>query len=453
MTYHASFQHFSPGYLLLGLSDATGTPIALPKFTGSMSLEDGHVSATAAADETGHSLRVDALVMSAQNTILANVTAKCPDTKSNNGGNGGGGTFVGLDLTLSSDTIFGMPLNTSVEPSNSTLRLTKANVFDGGLSEPVMVPCIKDIVVYNSLRTFQVAADGTLTVYNASGGPALCLSMQQREDGAMGTGSGYKIVTVLCSEDDRGSTVAAKHRWVLRGGQIQHTDAAGVEWCILAKNISDDNTTTCPGGPKQSYYTDPSADGACQSTSFGLLVSRCPILLGSDAQLQNAAASTTDVSVATNPAWTFDAKTGFLAAGGSAKGKCLGAVGPRKTNDLALTVKLHGPHGAISTTERSELRGRTGGAVAKHRVQLICSIPMQLTIGVATERDSSMYTHEAALQGNRRSTLYTQRQLADELATADSAKAAKLQTGGGTFGTRRQSRLVNGHYLKRITTP
>ena len=425
VTYHASFQHFSPGYLLLGLSGDTGQPIALPKFTGSMSLEDGHLSATATANESGYSLIVDALVVSAQNTVLANVTANCPNSENNSGGGGGS---VGLDLTLSSDTIFGMPLNTSIERSDSTLRLTKANVFDDGLSEPVMVPCVEDMIVYNSLRTFAVAADGALTVHNASGGPALCLSLQQQqqqqhrqsrqEPGATGTGSNHKIVTVPCS----GGAEAASQRWVLTGGQLRHTDAAGADWCVVAENISHDNTTTCPGGPQQSYYTDPSADGACQSTSFGLVVSPCAKRLSPGGQ---------DIAASGNPAWTFDERTGFLAAGGSANGKCLGAIGPRQTNKLALTVKLHGTNGAIDAAGEPQAEVDSGGVVIKHRVQLQCGVPVQLTIGVATERDLSLHPQQTAAHGTKQYNSIIQ--YADELATVDSAQAAELQEQHATW--------------------
>jgi hypothetical protein len=273
VTYHASFQHFSPGYLLLGLSNAAGDPIALPHFNGSMSLEDGQLSATASSSGgDGYSLRVDALVMSAQNTIMANLTASCPPssttTTSGSSTSGSalssGGGSVELELTLSSDTIFSMPLNVSSDPAEGTLRLTKANVFNGGLSEPVMVPCTHDIIVYNSLRTFKVEG-GALTVHNASGGPPLCLSLQQQDshgdadeqqeqeeqeeqeqewEGGGGA-AGRRVVTVPGSAsaatagyDGRGEGVAPEHRWVLESGELRHTDAAVRTFIMRISNIT-----------------------------------------------------------------------------------------------------------------------------------------------------------------------------------------------------------------------
>ena len=271
VTYHASFQHFSPGYLLLGLSNAAGEPIALPHFNGSMSLEDGQLSATASSSGgDGYSLRVDALVMSAQNTIMANLTASCPPssttTTSGSSTSGSalssGGGSVELELTLSSDTIFSMPLNVSSDPAEGTLRLTKANVFNGGLSEPVMVPCTHDIIVYNSLRTFKVEG-GALTVHNASGGPPLCLSLQQEDSHGdagqqqqeeqevvdqeeVGGAAGHRVVTVPCSASaatagnggGREEGVAPEHRWVLESGELRHTDAAVRNFIMRMSNIT-----------------------------------------------------------------------------------------------------------------------------------------------------------------------------------------------------------------------
>ena len=315
-----------------------------------MSLEDGQLVATATGSD-GYSLSVSTVVVSGQNSVLANVTATCPAAS-----NGiATAASVGLQMTLSSDTIFSMPLNVSADP-DGVLRLAKASVANGGLSEPVMVPCVVDQIVYNSLRTFKVAAGGALTVHNVSGGPPLCLKLQ-------GSGDARNAVTVPCAASEQAGAKA----WTLKNGELSTTDAEGSRWCLTAQNISTDNTTTCPGGPAQSYYTDPTADGACQSTSFGVNVARC---------------STSEEL--TGPAWTYDTATGFLAAGGSATGKCLSAVGPRQTNNIALSVKLAGPAGAITDSSVS-----TSGVVAKRKVTLQCGATVQLTIGVATERDST----------------------------------------------------------------
>jgi hypothetical protein len=83
VTYHASFQHFSLGYLLLRLREGNGPLLPLPRFTGSMSLEDGTLSAQAsgAAVKGGgyYQLQIGgAVVLAGRNVVLASVTPTCP---------------------------------------------------------------------------------------------------------------------------------------------------------------------------------------------------------------------------------------------------------------------------------------------------------------------------------------------------------------------------------------
>jgi|LauGreSBDMM110SN_4_FD.fasta_scaffold172510_1 hypothetical protein len=62
-TYHASFQHFSPGFLLLGLVDLQSNQrIGLTHFSASQRLADGHLSATAASPDLGFTLSVTSAV-------------------------------------------------------------------------------------------------------------------------------------------------------------------------------------------------------------------------------------------------------------------------------------------------------------------------------------------------------------------------------------------------------
>jgi hypothetical protein len=167
-------------------------------------------------------------------------------------------------------------------------------------------------------------------------------------------------------------------------------------------------------------------------SSAGLVVSRC---------------SAASAAAAAEPAWTFDATAGFLAAGGAAKGKCLSAVGPRQTNNVALTAQLSmptsaggGAGGGATTPPATDggLRADEGGAgagagagadstVAKQRVQLKCGVPVQLTIGVATERDAP--DDSSSSSSSRRGgggASYTKK--ADQLASVSSTQAAALHT-------------------------
>ena len=77
-------------------------------------------------------MQVKLRVLSSRNAVLASVTARCPS----------GVKTVGLDLTLSSDTTFSMPMNISADPTAAgTLTLAKDNVDGDGLSSLVLVPC------------------------------------------------------------------------------------------------------------------------------------------------------------------------------------------------------------------------------------------------------------------------------------------------------------------------
>jgi hypothetical protein len=405
VTYHASFQHFSPGYVLAGLWPAGGgAPIALPRFNGSMRLEDGRLAAEASSSASGYALSVKASVLASQNTVLGSLTARCP----------AGVKEVGLKLTLSSDTIFAMPLE-SWAAADGTLWLTKSNVLGGGLAAPVLVPCEPDQIIYNSLRTFALGAGGALTARNASGGPPLCLALEA------GAGATRAVVSTACSAEGRAGVpwhrprdyvvsaaavdASAGAGWALgAAGELSATDAQGVRWCLTATNVSHDGGVTCPGGPAVSFYTDPSASGGCQSTSFVVNATRCPAAPG--------------VGLPTTQHWGHDAKTGFLAATGAA-GKCLAAVPPRPSNTLALSLKLAGPHGPLRPDPPAEgLTGAPAGAVTKCQFTVQCGLPLQLALGVATERDAGGVAPAA---------------LAEKLATVAAADVPRLMAAHGAW--------------------
>ena len=80
VTYHASFQHFSAGFLLVGLvdPDTAGEQMDLPLFSASQRLADARLSAAASAPARGYALTITAFVLSDRNVVLANVTATCP---------------------------------------------------------------------------------------------------------------------------------------------------------------------------------------------------------------------------------------------------------------------------------------------------------------------------------------------------------------------------------------
>jgi hypothetical protein len=372
VTYHASFQHFSVGYLLLGLrghTGASGAPLALPYFHGSMSLEDGRLTARASSANSstggGFALDLDAFVLSERNTILANVSASCP----------AGVVKVELTLELSSDTIFDMPLNVSAGKLG-VLKLSKDNVGGDGLSAPVLVPCQKNQVIFNSLRQWKTKPGAGLVAHNASGGADMCLEL-----GAINAGATESrgVLTVPCAG---GGDIPPPPPWQLTPlagtphQQLHTADASGDRWCLSVSHVPG-NTTMCPGGPKQSYYTDPTPGGACQSMDYVVKAARCHKGGGGGGNEQ---------------LFGLGAASGFLSALGSGPAnKCLSAVPPRILNSVAAMVKLTDPGGrALPELPPSEA---SSPSVARRRLILPCGMITQLTIGVATQRDTSAIPH------------------------------------------------------------
>ena len=98
VTYHASFEHFSVGYLLLGLVQTHGKRVQLNDFKAALQLANATMSAQVSGE--GYSLAADLLVMSERNAIVANLSTTCPK----------GVSSVMLNGSLGSANLFQMPL-------------------------------------------------------------------------------------------------------------------------------------------------------------------------------------------------------------------------------------------------------------------------------------------------------------------------------------------------------
>jgi hypothetical protein len=276
---------------------------------------------------------------------------------------------------LRSDTIFDMPLTVAAPRDQpGVLELHKDNVPRGGLSAPVLVPCEQQQIVFNSLRTFKLDPQSrVLTVHNASTvhnttSDALCLTLgrpspapdtlhvRSNSGGGSSRGggsssgrapreasAGRQVLTVRCNGSSSSSAATA---WVLSppsssddgrsgsgGGQLRTEDG----WCLSA--IRDPrlaaNVTQCPGGSTQSYYTNPSVHGACQSAPWSVLATRC--------------AAAGSAAARRHQSWSWDASSGFLRfvmaaaapqGGGGVGARCLAAVPPRIVNSAALRVQV-----------------------------------------------------------------------------------------------------------------
>ena len=328
VTYHASFQHFSPGFLLLSLLDS-GEPIGqspMHHFTATQRIVDATLTASVSNISSGHSIEIRAMVLFDRNVAEVNVTVKCPP----------GVQSARLNLTLGSDNVFEMPLQIS-DPGTFPLTLTKASVHDGGFVDLLLTPCNPQQIVYNGLRTFLVDPHTRrLTVANGTQ-RKLCLRLLDEAAG--------RVVTAPCGPDAS---------WAFDGasGEIR----AGADVCLGVQDHGPQ--VACP---KSSWYTDPSANGACQSMRWTVAAFSCagPLL----------------PNVSTR--WEFDVETSFMRA--SAAGRCLTSVGPLASNNAAVVVAIHGGR---------PVTGPAGVGQGQGLLDVSCGAAVPLTIGVATERDA-----------------------------------------------------------------
>ncbi len=398
VTFHASFQHFSVGYLLVSVLDQE-----LPRFTARQRLSDARLSATASSSGST-SVTVEAAVL-VQNVVLVNLSAACPSPSS----------AVTLQLKLGSDNPFDLPMSVFSTPysphgqqgqpegpGGTLLSLTKSSVRRSGLFSPVLTPCNAGQMAFNGLRTFMVdVVTGRLSVVNQTdGGSRLCLRLVEADGSDVDLKKrpfdvrGKQVMTAAC--DDHPLS-----RWVFEAGRIRlrltcidgHRKqtsggstydgriAAGrdcgdgdVDVCFVVRDNGDD--VSCPPG---SYDTEASSTGACQSRRWTLQPEACG---GTSAE----------------PKWSYDRLSGFVSSlSPSAEGRCLTSVGPVESNNVAVVVRLLSSE-AVEALEATVGGTRFGGgageravpsAEAATSIRSVCGSPIRLAIAVVTQRDAA----------------------------------------------------------------
>ncbi|KAH8071340.1 hydrolase [Aureococcus anophagefferens] len=128
LTFHASFMHFSPGFVLLGVAGET-----LPAFTASQTISNATLAARVSNADV--SIEMSNARVLLENVLVADVVATCA------------GAAAELNLTIGSDNLFEMPLVLNA----TTPALEKASVKDDGWRAPLMVPCTR--VKSSSIRS------------------------------------------------------------------------------------------------------------------------------------------------------------------------------------------------------------------------------------------------------------------------------------------------------------
>jgi hypothetical protein len=279
------------------------------------------------SDGSGYALEITAVVDADRNVAHVNAAVACPL----------GILRTRLNLTLASDNVFAMPM--TVSAPGLPLTITKASVLNDGLVEPALAPCNPEYLVHNGLRTFSIhPATGALTVANGTRRD-LCLHLS---DARAGT-----VVTAPCR---RPATA-----WVFRAGAIALRRPAAGRLCLGVRDNGPE--IRCPNN---SWFTDPSADGACQSTRWVVAAFAC-------------AAPPAGVSLR----WDYDPATRFLRA--AEAGRCLSSAGPLASNDAAVAVVAHGG---------AEPPAAAGAGAGQGLLDVRCGAVVRLAVGVATERDA-----------------------------------------------------------------
>ena len=330
VTYHASFQHFSPGFVLLGLSDKAGqdyTPISLSEFSGSMNIS--HATVHGCVSSGSYSVAVNASVMLDPGVLVADVVATCDSAREE----------VALNVTMGSDTIFGLPL--MLDSAASSLTLAKASVHDEGYNSLLLTSCSEDQIVYNSFRKFNLT-DGTLRLApDASLGrapsPPLCIGLHHG-----------RAVTSACDDPAINST-----RWTLSaGGQLVSDSGAALS--VHASNVS----AACP---PLSFYTTPSAKGACQSAAYEVVV-ESTATLGHE--------------------WSYDPTSSLVHSATSRR--CLAAVPRSRSNNIAMAASIFDGRGQLALPEKSATTAQS----ASHLYRVRCGAPLRLAVSVVSQRDA-----------------------------------------------------------------
>ena len=372
VTYHGSFQHFSPGFVLLALS---GTDKPLTTFEANQSTATAHLYARVGTPSARWDLSVDATVAVDPNLVVANLIGRCP----------AGETSVSVDVALGTDNTWTLPVAfTERKPiscdgdAKGMPVLTKSSVHDAGLHSATLVPCDTNALVYNSVRRFERTSDGQLSIASdlslgRSPRPPQCLAARDGGVCASASSNGSCVVTMACDEITPGATSSAT---LVNGSLEIWTTMRATCVSVIERNVS----AKCP---PLSYYTTPSATGACQSSKYEVIV------------------SPGGRSSACSQEWSFDPATGFLRSAVAAANKderCLAAVPRSASNNVAIAVRLTDPRSKkeipVVTVHAAEVPRAIGNLSANvisaiRRITLPCNRTVSLTIAVVSERDLS----------------------------------------------------------------
>jgi hypothetical protein len=324
---------------------------------------------------------------------VANVTLRCAP----------GVTTAVLNVTLGTDSIFNLPTHRFDSPPTQV----KEAVQGDGYRHPLLLPCADNLITYNAERAFTVASDGHSLRVDFSSlldglvdrGVPFCLSLPSPN---------ASPTTAPC-----GTTGGVDFSLV--DNRVTAVDMHGVKLCLAAR-LSNQTNATCP---PNSFYTDPSAAGACQSSLFTIVAEMCD-----------------DTSTAQT--WTLDKATRHLKSN-AITGRCLAAVPRTRNNKVAVAVAVQGKRVNGTTTTTTTTSEESSSSAARASLsssslwQLTCGATVSVTVAVVSERDvvaaaSRETTTTTTTTTTTRSSSTTASLTPVQMAQVAQAEATRLQT-------------------------
>ena len=405
VTFGATFNHFSPGWLTLTVSPPGGrsspwNATATGNVNASQRLQDGRLTLDSAdLSPGGYGIRSEAVVLShatPRNTVLVSFSATCPT----------GQDTATITANLSTDNAWVLPVAAEVAAASDTgdpvLQLRKKNQ-PTPWHPTLLTPCDEDLILEDGLRTFTV--DSSSNQLGVAGNattagqvlPRLCLAIRPQDQ---------RVITVPCGA----TTPQAPSEWFWRASSGRVTSADGKR-CMVVENTNSSRCTPCPWGANGGCPNQPPPRTQCRWQQYEVTARPCV----------NAAALSN-----TSLLWGFEPATGAKITGMlqailpapplSVHGEklpnftrfCLTAAEPTVSNNLAVVVRFsqqlqQQEQVAVEAAgDRSKIDQSTmqllpppdwGGDPAAAgfvsvNLTLSCGQVHSVAVGVATERDA-----------------------------------------------------------------
>ena len=389
------------------------------------------------------------------NVLVAELRVQCSQSAAESN------ALLTLNASIGSDIMFSMPTQlfagASTAGAGAQLSLHKASVTSEGWNPAALLTCATEQIVPQSYRKFTLNAstrvltvvpDGSLgRAADAARGP-LCLLYK-----------GSTIVTALCSE------AGATGEWRLRSDGKVWSPASGQ---CLAAQLTNKNASAPVTCPPNSFYTDATSTGACQSSQWRLAAVPCP----------PAGKNCKDAASHCN--WKFNASTGFLRSVVPASlglpSRCLAAVPRSKSNNVAMAARfIDAATGdeLASSDENEQTRSASASAsgaptppprdclssvgkpsqcfppVKSAQLAVKCSDTLAIQVAVLTQKDAGAQLDDKALRAKALATVHKGFLLRAPyiISVQNSCSSCSKSSGGGDGRSNNRSREGGAQHM------